>query len=90
MKSNFYIQSEKGVNRVWEGSEQVDPRTFQQYQWVDQEVRGKDVNKDKMSERNNLLNHMDNTINEVTKNNLTRGKIFIAIDNIYQRCANNN
>ena len=33
---------------------------------------------------------MDNTINEVTKNNLTRGKIFIAIDNIYQRCANNN
>jgi hypothetical protein len=32
---------------------------------------------------------MDNTINEVTKNNLNRGKILIAIDNIYQRCASN-
>lgn len=38
---------------------------------------------DKLSERNNLLNHMDNTINEVTKNNLNRGKILIAIDNIF-------
>ena len=32
---------------------------------------------------------MDDTINEVTKNNLNRGKILIAIDNIYQRCTTN-
>ena len=30
---------------------------------------------------------MDNTINEVTNNNLNRGKILIAIDNIYIRCT---
>ena len=28
-------------------------------------------------------------MSEVSKNNLNRGKILIAIDNIYQRCTSN-
>ena len=30
---------------------------------------------------------MDATVSEVTQNNLNRGKILIAIDNIYSRCT---